>query len=336
MTRAILLLGLLACSKDKDPASGGDSVPGGTDSGGGDDSAAPPVCDVVALDATWPEDGLDPASRGLSITVSYTGTASAEGVVFAVKDPNGIQSLGTVTLTEGQAVWTPDELLDEDTLYTWTVSVCDATGGGSFTTGAYGDEVDPTTLSETAFSVDLAEATWLEPEGASTIFAEVFTGVMLFGVQSADDVSIDLIVTVGEVLEDGTIQQDPCFKTADFEPASFANNPYATVGPSSLVVDVQGYSVPLQDVRVSGAFLDGGLGLGEGDLTAEIDLRDLEESVGTTADNLCTYLPYLGAECEACSADGEAYCLPMWLTDIQGELVEGLTVVPNDDPAECD
>ena len=81
MTRAILLLGLLACNKDKDPASGGDSVPGGTDSGGGDDSAAPPVCDVVALDATWPEDGLDPASRGLSITVSYTGTASAEGVV---------------------------------------------------------------------------------------------------------------------------------------------------------------------------------------------------------------------------------------------------------------
>lgn len=325
-----ILLSLLACNKDKDEPAGDSSA-----------LEAPP-CEVVALDQSWPEDGLSPASRDIRLSVSFSGVVSGEGLSFSVTDPDGVDVPGTVTLVDTDGVttgatWAPDALLSEDTAYTWTATVCEATGGGAFTTGVYGDRVDPAALVDASFELDLTRATWVQPEGGESVFRSLFEGLLLLGVEAADDTSIDLIAGVGQEIDEETILQDPCFETADFEPADFRNNPYATVGPTTLTLDVQGIPAPLQGVTVTGAFTDGGAALSGGTLDAEMDVRDVAASIGYSADDVCDLLSaFVGIDCVACSADAEAYCVALELTDVEGTLLPGLTLVPNENPSECD
>ncbi len=322
---ALLLVG---CNREKE------------DIGGQETSAPePPPCDVSALTETWPVDALSPASRSLSITASFSGLASEEGVALTVTDADGAAVAGTTTLTDGLITWEPAELLAEDAAYSWSVTVCDATGGGTFTTGAWGERVDVSLLPDTSFSLDLSDATWVEPAGGESIFRSLFDGILLLGVQSSDESSIDLIAAIGQEVEDEDetyIQQDPCYATADFEPSDFRNNPYTSVGPTTLSLTIEGITVPLQNVYVSGAFV-GGTGLADGTLAAELDMRTAAAGFGGySADDLCSLLEdYLGLDCAACSEDGEELCVAMALEDITGSLVDGLRVAPNEDPQEC-
>lgn len=325
----ILLFSQLGCHRDKD--------------GGGDSSGSEaPACDVVALDQSWPDDGLSPASRDIRLSVAFSGEVSAEGVGFSVTDADGAEVSGAVTLTETDGVitgatWAPDALLEADTAYSWTVDVCSATGGGGFTTGEHGDRVDPTVLADTSFDLDLYHATWVEPEGGASVFRSLFDGLLLLGVESADDANIDLIAAVGQQIDEETIYQDPCFETANFEATAFQNNPYATVGPTTLTLDVQGIPAPLQNVKVSGAFIDGGAALAGGTLEAELDARDVAASIGYTEDQVCELLEtFVQIDCVPCDSDGESYCVGLELTDVEGALVPGLRLVPNENPSECD
>lgn len=312
--------------------------------GGGDDKAAakdtaetaPPPCDVSALDETWPGDGLSPASRDIRLDATFSGTASAEGVVFTVLDAAGEAVSGTVTLSEDEATWAPDALLAENAAYTWTVSVCEATGGGGFTTGAWGDRVDPSTMADSTYQLDLDDATWVAPRNGEAIFSSLFDGVLLLGVQSADDALVDVLAAVGEVYDDEVLQ-DPCYATADFDPSDFRNDPYLTVGPTTLSLNVSGITVPLQNVYVSGAFV-GGTALADGTLDAELDMREAAAGFGGySASDLCSLLKsYVGLSCVACSVDGEELCVQLQLEDITGNLVDGLRLVPNEEPEECD
>lgn len=321
---ALLLVG---CNRDKDE-------------GGGQETSAPepPPCDVSELTESWPEDGLSPASRSLQLSASFSGVASEEGVLITVTDADGAEVAGTTTLTDGLITWEAADLLAEDADYTWAVTVCDASGGGSFTTGAWGERMDPAELPDSSFQLDLSDATWISPEGGESLFSSLFDGILLLGVEAADEGSIDLIAAIGEEYEDeyGTfIQQSPCYATADFQPSDFRNNPYASVGPTTLSLSFEGITVPLQNVYVSGAFV-GGTALADGTLSAELDMRDAEGSLGMDAEGLCDLLQtYVGLDCMACMEDGEELCVGLELEDITGTLVEGLRVVPNDDPQEC-
>lgn len=325
LSRALVALALVACKGSDDK--------GGEETGG----PAPAPCDVSALDASWPEDGLSPASRAPILSVSFSGVASEEGTLFSVTDESGAEVEGTTTLSDGVATWEPSALLDADTTYAWTATVCDATGGGAFTTGAHGERVDTSALGDTSYALDLDSATWVEPEGGESIFRGLFSEVLLLGVQSADDSSLDLIAAIGEVLEDdGTIQQSPCYSTADFDPADFRNNPYASVGPTTLSLEIEGFTVPVENVYVSGAF-DGQGGLADGVMEAEVDARTMADALGLRDSQVCDLLEtYVGISCTACSTDGETYCVGMRLEDLTGEIVDGLRVVPNEDPQECD
>lgn len=325
MRNALWLFGLLACGGDKDESAQDDTG-----------SPAPLPCEVTTIDATWPTEGLDPTSQDATVQVWFSGVASAEGTSLTLTDASGAAVAGTLTLAEGTASFTPDALLGAGTTYSWAATVCDATASGSFTTGQYGETVDPAAMVDLAFAIDLADATWVQPEGGESLFAGLFSGVILLGVEAADSEQLDLIAAVGEVVDEETVQQDPCFATADFEPADFRNNPYAEVGPTSLEVDVEGIAVPLHNVNLTGAFVNGGAGLEGGVLTAEGDIRDVASSLGFSDDDACAMLDtYLSIECGECAEDGEPYCVALELHDVAGVEQPGITVVPNENPSEC-
>lgn len=332
MRNVLAALLLVGCHRDK--AGEGEGESGAPE--------APP-CDVSTFSELWPGDALSPASRSIRIQASFSGEvlpASTDEAAITVTDAEGVAVAGTSTLSDGLLIWEPDELLAEEASYTWTVQVCDAAGGGGFTTGAWGERVDESELPDTSFSLDLSRATWVQPAGGGAIFSELFDGLLLLGVESADEASIDLIAAIGQEYEDeyGTlVQQDPCYATADFESSDFRNNPYASVGPTTLSLDIEGITVPLQNVYVSGAFI-GGTAVADATLAAELDMREAAAGFGGyySDDQLCNLLStYLGLDCIACLSDQEEKCVSLELKDISGQIVDGLRVVPNEDPQEC-
>ncbi|NOY27867.1 MAG: Ig-like domain-containing protein [Oligoflexia bacterium] len=301
--------------------------------GAGDTAAS--TCTAPTLTDTWPADGADPVSRSASILVDFDGTLPSDAVTMTVTEDGSAVS-GTVDLTDQVLRWTPDAELAAQTAVSWSLDACGATASGSFTTGDQGTLLSADDLQDATFSLDLDNATWVEPAGGDVIFGQLFGGMLLLGVQDVSDDQIDLIGGGAEVLDDGTVQQDPCIPTFDFDASSFANNPYMQVGPTTLELDFQGIAVPITDVTLSGAFLPAGDGITGGAMGAEIDARDVATSVGMSADQLCEFIEsYTGVACVACTTDGVENCIGLQIEDIEGNRLASLHVAPNPNPQEC-
>lgn len=299
------------------------------------DGADAPACQAPTLSEAWPAEGADPVSRSAAISIPVQGALSADDVVVTVQ-ADGAEQAGQVEVSGGTLRWTPAQMLPASAEVSWSVDACGAQASGSYRTGAEGEQVDPATLADLAWGLDLDRATWIEPAGGQVLFGQLFSGLLMLGVQSATAEEIDLIGGAAEVVDEDLVQQDPCVPTFDFEPVSFANNPYVAVGPTSLQLTFQGLPVQVDDVVLSGAISADGEALTEGALAAELDAREIAPSVGTSAEALCELLEsYLGLSCVACAADGEERCVAMRVEDIEGQRLPGLRVVPNPDAEEC-
>lgn len=293
-----------------------------------DTDVGPAPC-TATITSSWPADGATVA-RNAGPKLAFDGEASTADVV--VLDADGAAVAGTTTIADGEITFVPDDLLPGRATYTWTATVCDGGATGTFVTGALDEPQDPASLVDNAYAFDLGSATWTSPEGGGDLFEQAFGGVFLVGVQAADAVTLDTILSAGTETESGNWQQDPCFATVDFEPADFANNPYFGLDADTLETSAQG-----QPVTIHHAHLSGGLdadGIVDGRFEGEIDMRDYREQFGS--DGCASLEAFLGISCVACESDGEEQCVPLAAEDVRGDLVPGLRVVPNEDPQECD
>ena len=308
----------------------------GCKSGGPVDASAP-SCEIDSLTTLWPTEGLDPTSRSTAIQLSFNGEADPTLVSFTV-EAEGQTQAGSVVLEGGGLAWKPEGDLPVGSEVQWSTEICGEVASGSFVTGEYGEAAVPDALDDQSWSLDLAAAKWVEPEGGGDLFASLFGGLILLGVQSATESQIDMIGGVGEVVTDeevgdSWIQQDPCYATVDFPAASFMNNPYVEVGPADLALEVQGIPVTLHDVLISGALTEFGDRLAGATLSGETDARDLE-SMGSAA-TICGYLEMYGVSCVECTADGEPWCVRVGVEEIEGERQPGLRVQKNENPSDC-
>ena len=311
------LVGLAACRPDA--ASG--------------DATAP--CTVTEVSAAWPSEGLSPTTRGAAVTLWFSGEADLAQVVVDLRGADGLSVSGTLELFDGGLRFLPADWLAETETYSWDADVCGAPASGSFTTGTEGQAADAAALVDTTWGLDLSRAEWLQPAGGEALFGQLFSGLILLGVEAADQSSIDLLSAVGEEVEADWWQQDPCFATADFAPVSFLNNPYVDAGPVDMTFEVQGIDAILHDVVITGAVAADGAELADGTLTAEFDARDYS-SLGS-ASQVCGYVEsFTGVSCSACQSDGDNSCVPLEVADIDGAAVDGLTLAPNPNPQECE
>lgn len=305
----VLISSLIACNKTPEPE--------------------PEVCDATLL-AALPEDGEDVIGTNARVLLSVSGNVTEGGATLST-DPAVSY---TATLSDGQVVFTPDQTLESGTTYTWTSTLCGAeVATGSFTPRGEGEWVPPDELPNRTFGMDLASATWVEPEGGGQLFSQLFGGILLVGVQSADESSIDTMGAVGEDV-DGYRQQDPCYATVDFEPADFTRNPYVEIGPVEFPIEVQGQPATLHDLHFFGAFDVEGLSLRDASLRAQGDLRDVAPGSGYR--QYCNLLATYGLSCTACVSDGTEACINLAVQDITGEILPGVAIQVVTDPgAEC-
>ncbi|MCK6506326.1 hypothetical protein L6R53_23625 [Myxococcota bacterium] len=299
------------------------------------EGGAASTCQAPTLGQAWPAEGADPVSRSAAITVGVDGALSADDVVFTVR-ADGVDQQGQVEVSDDALRWTPSQMLPASAEVSWSLDACGSATAGTYRTGTEGEQVDPAALVDLAWGLDLDQATWIEPAGGQVLFGQLFSGLLMLGVQEATTDQVDLIGGAAEVVDEDLVQQDPCVPTFDFEPVAFSNNPYVAVGPTTLELAFQGVPVQVDDVVLSGAFSDGGETFSGGALSAELDAREIAPSVGTSAEALCELLEsYLGLSCVACAADGEERCVALRVEDIEGQRLPGLRVVPNPDAEEC-
>lgn len=289
----------------------------------------PEVCDATLL-SSLPADGEDVIGTNAKVILSVSGHVTADGATL-VTEPAAPYA---AELSDGQVVFSPTDALEPGTQYSWTATLCGATAAtGTFTTRTAGDTVPADALPNRTFGIDLSSATWVEPEGGGELFSQLFGGILLIGVQSADGTTLDTMGAVGEDL-DGFRQQDPCYETVDFEPADFTRNPYVEIGPAEFPLEVQGQPVTLHDLHFFGAFDVDGAALSDGSLRAQGDLRDI--AAGSAYRQYCTLLQSYGLSCTACVSDGTEACVNLAVEDITGEVIAGLVIQVVTDPgAEC-
>lgn len=290
-----------------------------------------PLCSATLTQAL-PADGEDVIGTNAEIILAFEGQMIGIGGANLTIEP----AMDYSYVVDGdRVIFQPADLLDADTEYSWSASLCDAqVASGSFTTRSEGERLeDPAVLQDRTFSMDMLAADWIEPSGGGAdLLAQYFGGIFLVGVEDVSDTELDVMFAVGEDIGGGQVQQDPCYETVDFEPADFTRNPYFELGPKRMPLDVQGQAVMLDSVRIFGALIDEGTDLADAVMLADADLRQL----GADWETYCEYGQIFGISCTACDVDGEEACVKLHIENIAGKVQAGVTIQEVTDPAaEC-
>jgi hypothetical protein len=314
--------------------------PGPADEPGTDPDPAEEDCDVGFSEAEpsdndsdvyWQDDllfWLDGADDTASVTVVNEAGDALEG---------------TLQNDEGALTWSPNTGLTPDSTHTATVAWCAGEEQISFTTSDLGAPLETDVTGET-YALDLGTATWVKPVGIDMFLGDALDFSILLGVEEASDV-LDF---VGAIPETGTIEQDECLPTLDFDPIDFSTTPFFEIGPVDLPIDLMGVSLTVWSMNISGTFEPDGEAMSEVSLAGALDMREVGPALGDIAgglpldlsdpDEACATLTLLGISCEACpSGDGD-YCLALDLVDIQATS-SGSPVTPiaeSDIPEDCE
>jgi hypothetical protein len=316
-----------AVGSDGGSADGG-SADGGSDSGSGDggsgDGGGEEPCEVDFTGSTPGDGDTDVFYRDdLSFELS---DADASATVAVLSDA-GVEAAGTTWWDDDGLVlsFTPTDGLSPDTDYTATLSWCGGTEEVEFTTSALGTPVEePEALVGRVYSLDLANARWVEPEGVGDYISGMLTTALLV---SVEEVGADLRF-MGAMSTEGTEEQDVCLPTTDFPDADFAHDPYFQIGPQDLTLALGGYEAFIRDFELSGVFTADGDEIARGQIVGQIDIRDIADALAGTLgtsdpDTICGYLVFLGAACETCDSDGSETCLDVHIDQIDAPAVDG-------------
>ncbi|MBT3220439.1 MAG: hypothetical protein HN348_15240, partial [Proteobacteria bacterium] len=198
-----------------------------------------------------------------------------------------------------------------------------------FSTSAFGAPLTAgnSSLEGTTYHVDLVGADWVEPGGFAALMSLYFTVPILIGVQWADGQYIDLMGAPGEQDDNGELQQDISESTWDFPRADFTGSPYFLALTDEVVFDYVGVDIPVYDFELSATISADGSKLGGGLISGLGDTRFMWSILGSDEDPnaVCVLAASVGVSCQECP-DSKPYCLLMRAKDVDGTLIEGLTL----------
>ena len=169
----------------------------------------------------------------------------------------------------------------------------------SFSTSDVGLAVDPEDLEGHDYLVDLLSGEFVEPPGVGPLLSQYMGDVFpILHVLAVDD-------------EAGTIE----FGLGECEQSAVGewHNPHLRLGPTTLILFIEGIEAEITDVFLAGDFTPDGSRLVEGSLEGLFDTRFIDVLIdpGAGEGAACDLLESLGIECLPCPSDGEFYCLRM-------------------------
>ena len=306
---------------------GGETVKLGDDSGvvsdddtGKTDDSAVEECKATLVSFT-PDDGATDVS--LAPDISFT-LSEADDTAKITTDIPGSQTV----LDDGvTVVWTLDGALDSKQSYSVDFSWCGGTQSLSFTTQeGFADKVE-----NKAYALELQKASIDQPPGVGGLLGNQLPEYILMQVMQADGATITFMGAMADP-NSNTPEQDVCMETIPFPTADFSAQPDFAVGPQDTTISVSGVTVTLFAMELTGTFSADGSSIQDGTLAGSVDAREVADSVGYDAGTICQLLSAFGAACAACPTDGQAYCIALEASKLEGDLVSGLSLVEVTNP----
>lgn len=220
--------------------------------------------------------------------------------------------------------------LRPNTDYTITVTDCAAIHRSGFRTSNLGLPLDiqPSDLVGRTWHLDMLGANWVEPGGATALIQLYFSAPALLGVRFADATHIDLLGAQGEVDPFGQMYQG-LGSTWDF-PTGDLTGPFFEANANLVVFQFDGVEIPIHTARLAGTLSPDGMRIGGGELSGLGDTRDLGAFLpggGNDENAICDLAESLGIQCQACP-DGEQLCMFLDARQIDGTLIDGLSLIP--------
>lgn len=309
---AVTALALVGCSGDKDSAD--------TDDGNGNS------CTITAA-AEYPVDGQVDAYYRSPIEFALSEADSSASITLA--DGSGADVAGTVSFSEdGETIYfTPSAPLSSSTSHTATLSWCDGSESASigFTTSALGAPLTVDLVGRT-YNVDITSGRFIEPPGVGDLLGGLLENSILFGVKEVTTSSISFR---GAISETGNSNQDVCTPSLeDFPAADFSSQPFFVLSSNELALTIAGLTINIDAINISGTFAADGTYFGGGELSGELDARDIGPLLegqldDTSPDAVCDLLIGFGVACQPCSSDGEPYCATILVDQIVADEQSG-------------
>ena len=200
----------------------------------------------------------------------------------------------------------------------------DATGDDDDATGddddATGDDDDAAPLSNpndiigNTYSLDLANATWVQPPGVGSLLSAFLEGTLAVSPLSTSSLGSGYVeLRIGTWTDSGN--QDECAITEDADGDWI--NPLADVGPTTM----QFGAFPLQDGVIAPVF-GSATSIIDGTFGGTIDARDIYLEAGMESpQEVCDlFSQTLGVPCVPCS-DGQQLCIDLLVEDLTGSRV---------------
>jgi len=275
-----------------------------------------------------------------------------EGATYTLTSDAGEVVAGTTEYaSQGRVLsFTPDADLSPSASYTSSISwnSPDSPLSVPFQTGAYGNQVaDETSLLGRTYSLDLANADFVEPPGVGPILQSQIGDVsILFSVtdwvDAADPVEMHILGALGDE-NAGIVSQDICAQTlgftagpdgetgtADDIPAGWSD-PVMEMGPTNLTLSFQGIDATVQDLNITGTFHPSLSDMRGGTFAGRIDTRPLAPELDPDGgeDAICELVSEtVGVECEECGGDNPGvFCLTIYAENVNADEVADTTLV---------
>lgn len=254
-------------------------------------------------------------------TIEFDMGAAIETDATITVDAGGTPVTGTTTIIGSRVVFEASAPLSPSTTYNVTLDWSCGPTTSSFTTSAIGGPVSPPdTLIGKTYALDLGAGRFVEPPGVGSLIGGLLEQEVMLGVTAADASIVHIMGALG----DGAGGQDTCTESFDFPvDADFTENPYFEVVSDQLILDIQGISVVIDDLEVSGAFADDGSEIAGASLAGTLDVSILADLVGSDP---CALLVTFGVECKTCSDGVTQTCLSVFVDSMNAAEQAGLTL----------
>mgnify|MGYP003950594865 CR=1 FL=1 len=315
---------LVACGgKESLPSASQDD----TSSNTADDTDTEEPCETAVVETT-PQSGQTGVYYRDSIEVVFDDDGSSSSIVLY--DPEEVVVEAEISWGDGnlKATITPTDALEASTAYMLEVEICQSTTLVAFETDDFGSDLDyePEDLIGLTFNFDLGGADYEEPEGLGAVIGLYLSQPLLIGVTDASADSISLLGAQG-IVDDVTaeVTQDEDFGTWDFGAADFTSNPYFSSDTDEIIIDYNGYEIPIYYFQLKGTFSSDATSIGGGHAEGLADSRNMGPLIeqGDDPNAVCELADSLGLECEACP-DGEVYCMTLIANFDEATLEPGL------------
>lgn len=300
MIRLGLIAGLMfACNGDKN-----------TDSG---DTTGSQLCEIT-VDSTYPVSG----SNNFYIQDSLVFELSDDDATASLmlKDADGTDVAGTSSVDGDTITFAPSATLTPSTSYTAELTYCgdEDPVQVNFDTSSLGEALEVDLVGKT-YAVDLGSGNFVEPAGVGELIGGLLENNILIGITEVTD---SVLKIRGAISVESSTDQDFCTETLEeFPDADFSAAPYFEIPEGDVTLSVAGFEATIHSLSVAGTFAADGSEFGGGELSGELDAREILPLLGDagldaeTPDDVCNLLLGFGVQCVPCSADTEPYCITL-------------------------